>query len=204
MNEKYNPTLIITALPFESRTILTHHKINIKLKKLTTYQLDKSIYLIEVPIGFKFDLSILTREVEKIAPKLIINFGICGALNSKIPIGSSFYIERVCHLDNELSEIQLPTVENTFHSASLLTVDEPVLTAKRRNELYSQIGCKLVDMEAFYVARFCEARQFPLLAIKIASDFADENTLNVIKANRSVLRQSLTNAYLKIKTNSSQ
>ena len=198
MNEKYNPILILTALPFESRTILNHHKINFKPKNLTTYQLRDSVYLIEVPIGFKFDLTILKSEVEKISAKLIINFGICGALDSSIPIGSPFHIQTVYHLNKEFSEIQLPKIEPTFQSASLLTVDEPVLDAKRRDELRSKTGCRLVDMEAFHIARFCEARQLPLLIVKIASDFADEDSLNVIKTNRAKLKQSLANAYEKL------
>jgi nucleoside phosphorylase len=203
-SKKYSPALIITALPFESRILLNHHNMNIKPKKLTTYQLRESIYLIEVPIGFKFDLTILKSEVEKISPKLIINFGICGALDSSIPMGSPFHIQTVYHLNKEFSEIQLPKIKPAFQSASLLTVDEAVLNAKRRDELRSKTGCRLVDMEAFHIARFCEVHRLPLLIVKIASDSADEDSINVIKTNRSELKQSLTEAYLKLITNLSQ
>ena len=75
-NKKHKPILILTALLFESKIILNNHNINIRPQKLTTYQLAESIYLIEVPIGFKFDSSILNREIEKISPKLIINFAL--------------------------------------------------------------------------------------------------------------------------------
>ena len=195
LSNEYNSLLIITALPFESRAILNHHKINIKPKKLTTYRLRESIYLIEVPIGFKFDPSILNRAVEKISPKLCINFGICGALDSSIPIGSPFHIQTVYHLNKEFSEIQLSKIEPAFQSASLLTVDEPMLNAKRRDELRSKTGCQLVDMEAFHIAQFCQARRLPLLIVKIASDFADEDSLNAIKTSRSQLKGFLTEAY---------
>ena len=107
------------------------------------------------------------------------------------------------HFNKELSEIQLPGIEPAFQSASLLTVDEAVLDTKRRDKLYSQTGCRLVDMEAFHIAQFCEAHRIALLIIKIASDSADENTLNVIKTNRSQLKQSLTEAYLKLISTSS-
>jgi nucleoside phosphorylase len=201
MNKKYNPILIITALPFESRAILNYHKINIKPTKLTTCQLRESIYLIEVPIGFKLNHSILNHEVEKTSPELLVNFGICGALNSSIPIASPFHIERICHFNKELSEIQLPRIEPAFQSAKLLTVDEAVLDTKRRDELYSQTGCQLVDMEAFHIARFCEVHHLPLLIIKVASDFADEDSLNVIKANRLGLKHSLSEAYKRLLLN---
>ena len=200
MIEKYNPILILTALPFESRAILNHHKINIKPKKLAATQIQESIYLIEVPIGFKLEPAILNREVKKISPKLLINFGICGALDSSIPIGSAFDIRTVCHLNDKLAEIQLLKNSEAFQSASLLTVDEPVLSAKLRNELQSKTGCRLVDMEAFHIAQFCEARQLPLLIIKNASDFADEDSLNIIKANKTKLKQSMANAYEKLLT----
>lgn len=198
LSKNYNPILILTALPFESRAILSHHNINIKPKKLTTYHLEDSIYLLEVPIGFKFDPSILNHEAEKSSPELLVNFGICGVVDGSIPIGSAFNIQAVYHLDREFSKIQLSMIETPFQSESLLTVDDPVLSTKRSHELYSQTGCKLVDMEAFHIARFCEARSLPLLIVKIASDFADENTLNVIKANRSVLEQSLADTYKRL------
>jgi len=195
LNSEHNSILILTALPFESRIILNHHNINIKPKKLTTYQLEESIYIIEVPIGFKFNPSILNRQIEKISPKLIINFGICGALESTIPIGSAFCIVRVYHFDKKLSEIKLSEIIKLFQPASLLTVDEAVLNAEQRDELYSETGCRLADMEAFHIALFCKVRRLPLLIVKIASDFADENSLTVIKSNRSVLKRSLTDTY---------
>jgi nucleoside phosphorylase len=198
MNQKYNPILILTALPFESRTILSHYNINIKPKKLTTYQLVKSIYLIEMPIGFHFNLSILSQEVEKISPKLIVNFGICGALDSSIPLGSAFQIENVCHVNKKLSEIRLPEIKLVFQPTSLFTVNEPVLEMKKRDELYSQTRCRLVDMEAFHIASYCKAHRLSLLIIKIASDLADEDSLNTIKANRSELKRALANAYKKL------
>lgn len=197
LQKLYNPILIITALLFESRAILNHHKINIKPKKLTTYQLSDSIYLIEVPIGFKFDPSILNHEVEKISPELLINFGICGSLKSSIPICSAFHIQTVCRLNEKFSEIRLPIIESVFQSASLLTVDEPVLEMKQRDKLYSKTGCQLVDMEAYHIARFCEEQNMPLLIVKVSSDFADEDSLNVIKVNRAKLKQSLAYAYNK-------
>jgi nucleoside phosphorylase len=55
-----------------------------------------------------------------------------------------------------------------------------------------------VDMEAFHIARFCEARRLPLLIVKIASDFADEDSLNVIKTNKAKLKRSLRDAYEKL------
>jgi len=198
VNIRYNPILILTALPFESKTILNHHNINIKPKKLTTYQLEDSIHLIEAPIGFKFDPSFLNQEIEKISPKLIINFGICGALDSSILIGAPFHIQTVCHLNKEFFEIQLPMIKTAFYSASLLTVGEPVLKMKRRDELLSQTGCQLVDMEAFHIARFCKELNISLQIIKVASDLADEDSLDVIKANRPQLKRSLTSAYEKL------
>jgi nucleoside phosphorylase len=200
LDNQYNPILIITALPLESKIILNHHNINLKPKKLTICQPVDLVYLFEVPIGFKFDPSILNREIEDISPKLIINFGICGALDSTIPIGSPFQIQRVYHFNKELSEIQLPRIEPAFQSATLLTVDEAVLNAKRRDELRFKTGCRLVDMEAFHIARFFHKLNIPLLILKITSDFADENSLNVIKANRTKLKQSLANAYEKLIT----
>ena len=151
LNNEHNSILILTALPFESRIILNHHNINIKPKKLTTYQLEESIYIIEVPIGFKFNPSILNRQIEKISPKLIINFGICGALESTIPIGSAFCIVRVYHFDKKLSEIKLSEIIKLFQPASLLTVDEAVLNAEQRDELYSETGKKTSNSK--YVIR---------------------------------------------------
>lgn len=198
LNNKYNPILFLTALPFESGTILNHHQINVKPKKLTPYPLEESIQLIEVPIGFKFDSSTPVQRIRKIAPALIVNLGICGALDSAIPIGSCFYIDKVCHFNKEFSEIRLPAISSAFHPASLLTVDQPVLEMNRRNEVYSRSGCRLVDMEAFYIARFCKEQNIALRIIKVSSDWADENSLDVIKANRTELKRSLAKAYVKI------
>ncbi len=209
--EKYLPILFITALPFESKIILNHHNTNFKPKKLTTYQLEESIYLIEVPVGFKSDLSILNRHIlqirlgeEKLSPKLLINFGICGALDSTIPIGLPFHIKKVYHFNKKLLEVNLPEIVNLFQPASLLTVDEPVLEAKRRNDIYSRTGCQLVDMEAFNIARFCREQNLPLCIVKVSSDLADEDSLKVIKANRSKLKKALANAYKKMLSNSFQ
>lgn len=145
--------------------------------------------------GFKADTSVLNRQIREIAPKLIVNFGICGALDSTLPIGAPRRIEQVCCLENEQLKIKPPKIIDAFEPAHLLTVDEPVLKASRRDELFASTGCQLVDMEAFHIAGLCQEQNLPLLIVKITSDLADENSLDAINANQANLRRALTMAY---------
>ena len=60
-----------------------------------------------------------------------------------------------------------------YNYGAILTVKKPVLSSKRKKELYNTYGAECVDMEAGVIAKICALFEIPFLSIKVISDHAD-------------------------------
>jgi nucleoside phosphorylase len=192
------PFLIITAIPFETKAVLSHQTSVIiqKVKNLKLYELVDMGYLLEVGIGVKANNELVFSIINSVKPKLIINIGLCGALNSSIPIGRPFLINEIYQMEkgDAFRKIILPSLINLFPYKSILTSSEPILSDASRIEMYNQTLCDLVDMESFIIAQFCNHKNIPLIILKIVSDHANEKSVEQIKHNKSDLKLVLSDS----------
>jgi len=147
------------------------------------------IYLIEVGIGLKNFGENLDPVFRVIQPDFIINYGICGILNTENKILQNYLIDKICFMNGQsIKTLQNHLWQNLERSAgfftdSLLTSDQPVMTISKRTQLLKTWGCGLVDMEASHIAQSAISLNIPLIVIKCATDFADENTSKTVSTS---------------------
>ena len=99
---------------------------------------------------------------------LILNVGTCG----------SFYLKQgtLCLCDNFISfqeeidgnKLYLEYLDNTIHKYSCLTV--PLFIDKYNNFLIENKKFDVIDMEAYYITKFCKEHNIKLMTIKVVSD----------------------------------
>lgn len=188
--EKYLPLLFVSATKAEAKSLLSlfkkeeskycHDKYLIQLE-------NKKVYLIITGIGFLIGTNIFAQYLNEIKPKLVINFGICGTLNSATSLNQNLLIEvtaispdKEINLRKNYTKYYLFQIKN-LPKSSLLTVVNPVLNGITRDHLFQKTGYQLVDMEGYFIADVCNKNNIPLWMLKHNTDFADKNANNFVR-----------------------
>lgn len=206
---QFYPRLLISALREESSVILEQHCHN-KEKTPQGYNLFRfqvrDMLLLEIGSGRRMDHNKVESAISQINPGLIINFGICGALNPRIKLNKNYLAKSVCHenefeidLLKDLDLLQSLSVSRSlFPRVRLLTVRDPVLDSMKREELRRITACDVVDMEAYFVAHVAQKLEIPIVILKQVSDYADYKAMQQIKQNKRIWQESLLQGLSKI------
>ena len=145
--------------------------------------------MIETGIGPKINIPDLKNSIKIILPRLIINYGICGALDSSIKQYNSNFINGLYYLKDDNLLKSLPSdylsekMLKEFSSVSLITVDEPVNNKKMKDFYFNKTKCQLVDMEAFHLNKIAYSKSIPIIFLKLVADMADNRTQIDVKKN---------------------
>ncbi len=187
------PLLFITALhqeaiPLFERIAMTRIK---KDSGFTLFRRDAfPVFLLETGPGPLHTHTRLTTIFKDLSPLLVINFGICGALDDNIPLYKAYSIKSVQILGSteklvtELPRIIPRSLLDRFPPRNLLTVHRPVLNKAERETLLKTTDCHLVDMESYSILKAAAAYSIPCLLLKLVSDHADKNSLSRVKTNK--------------------
>jgi nucleoside phosphorylase len=199
-----SPIVFVTALKKESDVLkrLITCKIVRNLSDLQNLSQEQgNIYLLETGIGAKNFGENLDPVIRAIQPDLIINYGICGILNTDKGILQNYLIDKICFTQGQLIKIPQHQLwkdlekSQGFFIESLLTSDQPVLSISKRTQLLETWGCVLVDMEAYHIAQTAISLNIPLIVTKCTTDFADENTSKTVTSSvnqwQKILREGL-------------
>ena len=203
-NNLNRPLLFLTALRKESEVLQNLIPCTLLTKRSNINQIHVDAHkpcLLETGPGNQKPGPWFQELLENLQPGMIINYGICGLLDTESSILENYLIKKTCLTDG--SSIVLPqndlwnmlSGKPEYTSGDLLTVDKPVLKAAERASLFNLYKCPVVDMEGYFLAEIAASYQFPLLIYKCASDYADETAINTV--NRTVplwqnrLRQGL-------------
>ncbi|MGC9364777.1 MAG: hypothetical protein ACP5FZ_09445 [Fidelibacterota bacterium] len=131
-------------------------------------------------------------EIGRITGDVAINAGTAGAIDEMITplqtfLASSFINHQGQIIDQpelfhnyKFLETLMPV---HWQRGRLLTVSEPVLSARTRQQFQTGYQAAAVDMEAFTVARYCLQKKMSFLSLKVISDTADSETLLKFKQN---------------------
>ena len=189
--------VIVAALKPEIIPLFNHFKIIAKLKigTGTLYQ-SEHLHLLRVGVGGQNAVSNLKRYFEKFNPDSILNIGFAGAMNPSEIHGTVFSVRRVFHRSEKVGLNLKSFTQRDLSTASVLTVDSPLKDAQLRNDLFKQFQTDLVDMEAWYLAKYASDRNIPFFSIKIVSDQADENADEKFIATYQQQTRVLTEALL--------
>ena len=122
-------------------------------------------------------------------PDLLINSGICGAVENKLGIGHLIIANRLAYRDREIQLENSPIekiadllVDSEYHIGKLQTSNWPVLSRAR------VAGDTLaVDMESFAIAQTAAKYQIPAIIIKAVSDIVPKHAsliglLNLVRS----------------------
>ncbi len=194
--------VFITALRAESRVLMDQApgRENRRRGRMRIFQLfEKDFYILETGIGIPFSRTELNDAICELNPALLINYGVCGALDKNIRLHETYLIDKVCMeaLPAILPGRDLPKrceqLKKSFPVSDLLTVEQAVLSTGERDRLFRESGCSLVDMEAYPLAQISRKLNIPLLILKLVSDMADESAVEEIKKNIPVWQKRLRN-----------
>ncbi|EQC51742.1 PF11140 domain protein [Bacteriovorax sp. DB6_IX] len=119
----------------------------------------------------------------------VINFGICGALESSIELGS-IHRARTIYAENEFKSYS----QNEHDSIDLITAKSRALTSAQAEKL--NVVAQLVDREAWGLAHVCKEYGVDFQAIKLVSDhITDAEICQLIKDQAEVYSDKLYDYY---------
>lgn len=137
----------------------------------------------------------LARELVKKGATRLMSFGIAGALEPDLPIGSMVVGTQVVSVDsswacdsdwvNQLSQ-KLPQA----HCGGVWGSEFLVPTAQEKRALYEKSRCLIVDMESQCAAQIAAEAQIPLAVVRVICDSSDMDVpplvMDAIKEDGSV------------------
>lgn len=190
----YLMILIVAALKDELISLIEYYKTDQKeIFDQGTLYLSKKLHILRTGIGMQKADETLSSYLEKYRPETIINMGTAGALHPEFTIG---LMTEPAVIQNDKSEIinPIPLFQGQFllKKSTLITLDKPVLTQKRKNRLFKNYTIDIVDTEAFVLADLSRQNKIDFHCLKVISDQADENTINDFKNNYKIIIEKLS------------
>ncbi|MBT6556489.1 MAG: hypothetical protein HON50_12920 [Candidatus Marinimicrobia bacterium] len=193
--------LLAHALKSEAGTIRQHYP---QAKSLSRgsgqelIQLEKNLHLLRTGIGLELSKRAMLTYVDPDKLDLIIHFGVSGSLSEQLPLMQIIQGTKFSCADKPDLEIAPPEIFGDmsipvapFYSSLKAITDETT------RESTIARGAEAVDMESYSVARYCQARDLPLLAIRCISDRAGASTPDDFKQNYFQASQKLQKFLLK-------
>lgn len=146
----------------------------------------------------KTNSSIYTQVlIDKFAPELILNIGICGGISSNSSLSDIFLGKKYCHYDIRKKQSQLKFPYQLFfeadnHAIHSFSTHDPTLklgtfgtgegfvtTSEQRNALINDFHIDCVDMESASIAQCCFLNRVRFLSIRVVSDKADSQAVTI-------------------------
>jgi len=129
--------------------------------------------------------------IDRHAPQMVVNLGICGALSDEMRVGEVYRITAVVEESGGETSCG-PGSWGDLPPARLASVSEAVFQADRRAALAARAD--VVDMEGAAVAAICGARSLPCCMLKGVSDLADHAGKDDIKKNIAAVSATVARA----------
>lgn len=155
--------------------------------------------------GGEYLTEYLAMVMRQVAPHIIINIGIAGALNKEIYHNTLFIPSEYLHYNThskpsaEVVARTNPTLftqiiqccietdsQIVYHTGKLLTVPYPVQSPYERARLYAHYTTPAVDMEASVLASLAADNQIPFGCVKWISDTPRQSSPATIAQHLSV------------------
>lgn len=127
----------------------------------------------------------LARELIKKGATKLMSFGIAGALEPDLPIGSMVIGTHVASLDgvvtcdpiwiNDLSH-KLPEA----HCGGVWGSEYLIATAREKRALYEKSRCMIVDMESQCVAQIAQEANLPFAVVRVICDSSEMDVPHLV------------------------
>lgn len=168
--------LLVFAHRGEAQTFLKELNVIFQEESLGFYQSkDRSIGILVCGEGAFEVMSKLPYIISKYGVSSIINFGVAGALDSKLEIGGIYQVRTAYSYLETKPQFKSYTLQAEVSKAiDCISSIERVTDTNRAKTLSHFAG--LVDREIWSIAAVASTLKVPLTSYKIVSDFADSST----------------------------
>ena len=129
----------------------------------------------------------LTRELVRCGAKRLMSFGIAGALEPGLPVGTMIIGAQVIAADGLwtcdtawVAELMQKFPE--AHCGGVWGSEFLVPTAKDKRVIYEKSRCLIVDMESHCAAQIAEEAKLPLGVVRVVCDSSDMDVPPVVMA----------------------
>ncbi|MCP4130981.1 MAG: 5'-methylthioadenosine/S-adenosylhomocysteine nucleosidase [bacterium] len=179
---------ILTAMESEFncvKNILHSEKVQTqnKYKIATGLYHDVPVIIIKSGVGIPKARRAAEFLVKNYTIKAVLNAGIAGAIKEGFSIGDVVIGNTVFSENHSIGKPDKELTDSIFnycsekngavHQGPVISVRKPVLSLKRKNDLFREFGAWAVDMEAWGVGEACANNNIPFAVIKTISDHAD-------------------------------
>jgi nucleoside phosphorylase len=183
--------LLLFALPQEYACLKRHMgswrvASSEPFKSFVRRDTSKELVLLETGMGRDRMLEALKWLLWKTCPDLVIAAGFAGSLTPELAVGDACLGESFAWLDVRSHSEAGPGISMDMHRrlvqfceeqgirrTRIVTVDKPA--PKQRLGKESENSVSIMDMESYFVGRFCYHRSIPFLSFRVISDgFLDE------------------------------
>lgn len=160
----------------------------------------------------KTNSSIFTQVLlEKFSPELVLNIGICGGISSNSSLSDIYLGKKYCHYDIRKKQSQLKFPYQLFYEADKDVIHsfskhDPSLkigtfgtgegfvnTSEQRTSLINDFHIDCVDMESASIAQCCYLNKISFLSIRIVSDKANSQAVNIGEMKQKKLMSKIFN-----------
>ncbi len=153
--------------------------------------------LVKTGIGSKKARAAISKAIERFNPPFIILIGAAGAVNPQLNIGDIVVVDVIKEMHGKnLSTYQCSKALNK--KAMAILIQEGLYAIQHNSMVFSNFihlrqekdaimknhEVMVIDMESSGIAKEASLKNIPLINIRIVSDTARENTLNVEKLYR--------------------
>jgi adenosylhomocysteine nucleosidase len=161
-------------------------------KSFVSQDFDKELVLIETGMGRDRMVGALQWLLGRMHPDLVIAAGFAGSLNRDLAVGDAFLGEGFASLEMTSRAETGPRIrleiskmlgqfceEHRIRRTRIVTINQPASKQPISKDFENSVS--LVDMESYFVGRFCYDRNIPFLSFRAISDgFLDEIDFDLV------------------------
>ena len=160
------------------------------------HYLEEEWHCLITGVGMDRSRSTLRKYFEIFKPDQVINLGLAGTVSDSKTINSTHELSRIYHAESGLYFDSVLVAGS--EKVELVSCEKPVMLQNKRKKIRDSYGDVLVDMEAFVICEQSYYHKIPFRIIKLVSDFADEQTMKMVKENIFQASSKLTEIFFNL------
>lgn len=173
MNDQTQPTVVLlAALNSEIAPVLGQLKMTLKKSVAFGQMGDVKVIVKVTGMGRQNAVEGLRPFLDE-SPAMVIHPGFAGGLDPNLNLGDLVRVQTIIHGQEEELSLDAPVLA-IGEFGRLITVDDIVDSPAAKQKLHQSSGAHVVDMESHYVARLCQERNVPYIALRVVSDSAQD------------------------------
>ncbi len=175
----------------------------------------KKILLVNTGVGAKKAGSAARQIIKHFSPSCVLSVGAAGAVDPSLNTGDIVVVEKTIHKqslqffqsDNALSQKFFDLISRSglsVTSGDCLTVNCFIHSEKEKKKIFITSGARVIDMESAATARVICSSGIPFLNVRVTSDTARADTVNISSVLKKKRSAGTAGVYLHLLKNPSE